>query len=285
MDPLQKRIARLYEPVEVDDVGAIVRTLETAFDVRIDTTMDRISDAIQALQEGAEGLSELDAQARRLQRRTGAGQGMMAQLLSTLDDEGVEDARSQALYDLRASCAQLARSVERAVAMADDVDAVVADIQAALDALTDLHGRAVSGGHGAEARAITEAQGRLRTRSASLGGVVAPITAPAQSAGGVLARAMKTTVALASTERQAALGEAVLDATIASGSGPLGQVLRQSIQQAAPGLIPDLEREASDVDEAHADLAQSVARARREARSDEALRRAAEAELDALEWE
>lgn len=285
MEPLQKRIARLFEPVEVDDVGAMVRTLEKAFDVRINTTIHRIADAVQALEEGAEHLGELDAQARRLQQRTGAGRGMMAQLLSTVDDEGVEDARSQALFDLRASCAQLARSVERAIAMVDDADALMADIQAARDALTDLHGRAVSGGHQAEARAIIAAQGRFQTRSASLEGVCDPIAAPAKSAGGVLARAMQTTVDLASTEREAALGEAVLDRAIASGSGPLGQRLRQSIQQAAPGLVPDLEREATNRDDARADLAQRVARARREARSDVELRRAAEAELDALEWE
>jgi hypothetical protein len=106
-----------------------------------------------------------------------------------------------------------------------------------------------------------------------IGGLGVPLEGPLLEASTVAGHAAVVLTQLRSGVRAATVGESLLDRVIPSG-GTVGKIIRSRI-------APD--REAADLSEVEAAVEFERASARRSARSDAEARRAAMAELDALD--
>ena len=95
--------------------------------------------------------------------------------------------------------------------------------------------------------------------------------------------ATRVLTTLRSSGRASTVGEALLDGVVSPDAGAFGQAVRSKAASAAPGLVPELDRDAMSVAEAHAEIESERSSARERARRDAEARRAAEAELDALD--
>lgn len=285
MTPLREHLQRLREPVEVDAIEEVVERAERVVRLQIEAVFDRIRHGIEELDTQRMALVALQVKAHNLNERTGAGKGLMATLRTSLANDEIEASRERASFDLQGTSAQLARRMERALAMGEEVDLLIADLHFAIDALGDLADRAGRGGLASEADHIRATTQRLRALEPSLDEAAEPLTEPLRRAGKALQDATRTTAVLKSTERAATFGEAALDGVVSRQGGAVSQKLRSAVGEAAPLLVPDLDRDTIGHDAAMDELTATVDGARRRARSDEDLRRAAEAELDALEWD
>ena len=79
------------------------------------------------------------------------------------------------------------------------------------------------------------------------------------------------------------MGETLLDRVLSPEGGEITQRLRQAVGDAAPAWVPDVDRDAMGKQQALAELDEQLTSASDAVQREEALRRAAEAELDALE--
>lgn len=282
---LRERLQRLREPVEVDRIGDVIGDADRAVRLQVEALAGRITDAAAELRQLTRDVTERTEAAQELHEETAAGTGILATLRATVANDQVEEARDNAAGDLLADAAALARKVERCLALAEDVDTLLADLDFATAGLGDLGRRAAAGGLTREAGEIQAVLSGLRALRGPLPALADPLEAPVVAASAVVEVATVQAAELRSTERAATLGEAALDRVISPTGGSVARRLRDAVGQVAPALVPDVERDAMGQQDALDALGMKVDAATRAARGDEALRRAAEAELDALEWD
>jgi len=282
---LRERLQRLREPVEVDAIDEVVADAENAIRLQVEALAYRIEGAVADLSTQTRDVVDTRKKARQLHDETAAGGGIMATLRASLANDDVEDARENMAGNLHAEAAGLTRRVQRSLALAEDVDILIDDVAFATSGLADLERRASGAGLHREARLIQDATTRLVLLRPSLQDMADPLADPVKAARNVVESATRNAALLRSTERAATLGESVLDSVISPGGGKVAQRLRDAVGDAAPGLVPDVARDAMGRDDALSQLETKLDEASRKAREDEEHRRAAEAELDALEWD
>lgn len=285
MSKLRDHLSRLRQPVEVDAIRAVVDDAERAVRIQVDALNSRISDAIADLRHHRDELTEMLGRVDALDAATGAGKGFLATLRASMAHEQVEEAREQAAVDLTGGVAVLARRIQRAIAMAEETEVLREDVHFAVDALRDLEHRARGADLTPEARLVARAGARLTALDPRLEALAGPLIAPVTDAREVLASARARTARFLSTERASTVGEAMLDGVLSREGGAVTQRLRQAVGEAAPGWVPDVDRDALEHQQALDELDDDLGEATESARREEELRRAAEAELDALEWD
>ena len=282
---LRDHLRRLTEPVEVDAIGDVVDKAERKVFLQVDALTDRIVDAIDELRHHRDEVLEMTAKVDALDNATGAGKGLMATIRASLANDDVEEARERAAVDLASACAVLERRVQRALALAEDTRILSSDVDFALDALSDLGRRARLAELKREAHLINRAVSRLSALVPTLPDLANPLSEPVGQARAASNKAREQIGELRSTERAATVGETMLDSVLSPQGRGVSQKLRRAVGETVPSLVPDVERESVEHQDALAHVDGKLRAARESARKEEELRRAAEAELDALEWD
>ncbi|MBT3217920.1 MAG: hypothetical protein HN348_02420 [Proteobacteria bacterium] len=285
MSKLRERLARLRKPVEVDAIGDVVDDAERAVGVQVNALTNRIADAIVDLRQHRDEVSAMAAKVDALDDATGVGKGLMATLRASFADDEVEESRAKAARDLAGVCVVLERRVQRALALSDDTGILREDVGYAIDALQDLASRANGADLHREARLVERAISRLRALDAPLQHLDSPLVEPVRQTQAMLNKTMKQAGKLRATERAATVGEAVLDGVLSPRGGHVSRSLREAVGEAVPSLVPDVERYSEGHEDVLGEMDAQLRRVRESARKEEELRRAAEAELDALEWD
>ncbi len=279
---LRQTLARLEEPVDVDVLGATVDAARRAVERARDALRGRIPEAVAALAEASADARQRSADVARIDEQTRGG--LLATLLSTTDDDAVERKRADAARSLAGSIAVVERRIEDARALATQVPELAADGRYGRDVFERLAARAEGGGLGApEIERIRAAARVCDAVPDALRGVTSPLSAPIQEAEAAVRGASAVLAELRGTARAATVGESLLDGFVSPDSGAIGQAVRRKIAGAAPGLVPDLDRDAADRATAMAEIESERDTARDRARRDADARAAAMAELDELD--
>ncbi len=284
MTTLRETLARFEQPVDVDQIPWRLREARNAAEGHADGLRSRIrhaaadlAEAIRATKARAEEVAAVDKKTRG---------GMLGTLLASVNSESVEDLRAEAERKLAGDLAVLERSLEQARALIEQIPMLQADADYGAEVLANLQQRAVAGGLD---RATVDDIARTGAAVAAVRGAVAgaagPLFDPYDAGEAVAESAAATLGTLRSGRRAATVGEAMLDGVVDPDSGALGQYARRRAQQAAPGWVKDLDRDATEFDDAMAEIDGEREEARRRARREAEARRAAEAELDALDWD
>lgn len=283
LPPLRTLLARLEEPVEIDLFRIQVDAARRAVERTRDGLRERVPHRASALAEATDDARTRSADVEQIDQRTRVG--AMAKLLSTVSNDAVQEHRARASSSLNGSLALLERRIEDARMLAEQVDGLASDAQYGATILLRLRERAIAAGLGAaDVGHIERAAALVAAVPGQVAGLAAPLDAPIRQAVGVAQHAAGVLGRLKSGGRAATVGESLLDGLISPDSGPLGQMARAKVAKAAPGLVPDLDRSEGG-DAVLAEIEGQRESARERVRRDAEARRAAEAELDALDWD
>jgi|GEM_PF-2249066 len=283
MTTLRDVLARFGNPVDVDSLRREVDSARRAAAGHRDALRDRIRHCATGLMEATAATRERSAEVARVDGKTRGG--LVGTLLSSVNSEGVDKLRADAEFKLSGDLAVLERHIEDAHVLREQVPRLADDARFGAEIFEALRQRAIAGELEAElVRHIEQAGVAIGSIAGQCAPYAGPLLAPLQGAEAVAEAAAATLGRLRSSGRASTLGEAVLDGVISPDSGALGQLARRKAQEAAPGLVPELERSGGGVG-IDAEIDRERAEARQRARRDAEARRLAEAELDALEWD
>lgn len=284
MSTLRALLARFDDPVDVDALEREVRAARRAVEGHRDALRDRVRHTATTLAQATAAARERTEDVERLDARTRGG--VVGTLLSSMNSEGVEQAREDAEFKLTGDLTVLETRIEDALALVDQVPELRRDCAFGGEVFERLTQRAIAGELDAATIDLVRETGRAIADVGPLTrGMAAPLDAPIKLAQAGAANAGRVLLKLRSGPRASTVGEAVLDGVVSPDTGVLGQMARKAAAKKAPGLVPKLDREAQERAVAMAELAQERDEARERARRDAEARRLAEAELDALEWD
>jgi hypothetical protein len=279
---LHDLLARLEQPFDVDALRRYMSEVQAAAEREHDALAERIPEAGEALDEAAGAASDRAEEVAQVDRRTRGG--VVATFLSSVDSDGVEQARNQAERALAGDLGVLDLRIADARALADRAVRLAATAERGATVLEGLRTRAAAADVApAKVATIAPAWRVLDALPAHLAGLPARLDAPIQRALAAAEQAGGVLTALRTSGRASTVGEAVLDGVVPPDSGALGQRLRRGAAESAAGWVPDLERRRLSEAEAAAELEAGRGSLRDRARRDAEARLAADAELDALE--
>jgi ABC-type transporter Mla subunit MlaD len=272
---LRSQLARLEQPVEIDAVASEVAAAQRAVQQYRDGLRGGIQAALLELAEAAADVGSRSEQVAKIDART--SRGILGALLSSADDEGVEETRARAASSLSGSLAVLDHRIESTRAWGERVAGLASDARYGQKALEALGERALGGGLDAElVDGISRAAAAVGAVPGQIRGLAAPLQAPLREASATAARAAAVLKQLRSGVRSASLGEAFRDAVLPGGA--VGSAVR-----GVGGWSDDPDRKPSDPREVQADIAFERAASRDQAREEAEANRAAMAELDELD--
>ena len=284
MVPLRQLLARFDQPVDVDTLRGEVDSAVRAVEGHAVALRRRIARLDGALREATDAARERAEEVARLDKRTRGG--LVGAMLSSMNSEGVEEARREAGFLLSGDLSVLEARVEDARAAGEQVQQLMDDARFGAEVLERLRARAVAGDLEAELISFVGcASQRVGAVAGRVAGMAAPLDGPVRDAKALAQQAGEALADLRGSARASTVGEAFLDGVVSPDSGPLGQLAREAVAKRAPRLVPELDRQAGGRAAALAEVHDERAEARERSRRDVEARRAAEAELDALEWD
>jgi len=255
---LHELLARLDRPFDVDLLRQHMGQVERAAHRERDGLRERLPRAASDLADAAAAANRRADEVETVAARTRPG--FVATLLSSVDADGVEQARARAELALSGDLSVLERRMEDARALAEQVRELTRTAEAGVAMLGGLGPRAAAADvDPAEVATIGPALRAVAALPGQLRGLPAPLDPPLREALAVARRVADLLASMRSTGRAATVGEALLERVVG---------------RSADG------RSAAEV---HAEVADERSSARDRARRDAELRRAAEAELDELE--
>jgi len=277
MTPLRKSLSVLSRPVEVEAIEAVVDRVETGCREALDSLRRRIAGVIEDLDSDRQRVGLATSEAIAVHDETGEGQGVLATLRATVAPEQVAMKRKRVLQNLTGAAQVLARRVRRALVLAEEADTLQADVDFGSEALAKLGRRAENGGLERETNHIERTIASLKSLNTPISILSGPLTSPVQQARQLLMTAKIHCTNLASDEAAATLGESLFDRALPEEGGAVTQTARKWLGEALfdgdPGTRPEEDWTESLGTEGQITDAE---------RQEEALRRAAEDELDAL---
>lgn len=281
MMTLREKLQQLKKPVEVDAIRSVVEEAEQAVADELETHKERIADIIVELERCRGDLHAVMENAEEVDDGTGEDKGLMATMRATFAADKVEEIRERAASNLIGVSGVLTRRLQRAFLLVEDAQTLRNDVQFAADALLDLEVRARVAELRDEARFIQQSKQRLEALAPRLGDLSTPLATPVRGALDILEEAKRQTAELQSSERASTFGESTLDGVLPDSGGAVTQFLRKAVGDRAPSLVS--KRNTVGYQEALDELGDSLEGSAESALKEEALRRAAEAELDALD--
>ena len=272
---LRTQLARLEQPIEVDAVESEVTAAQRAVEQQLGGLREGIRDAVLELAEVAADVRSRSESVARIDARTSGG--ILGTLLSSVDNEGVEQTRAQAASSLAGSLAVLDDRIGSARAYEEHVKELAGDARYGEKALQALRKRAVGGGlDGAVVDRIARAADAVGAVPGQIRRLPDPLHDPLLAAAVVAEKAADILTQLRSGARASTVGEAVLD-TVLPG-GPVGKALR-----AGGGWSDERDHERPTAEEVEAQIGATRDSVRERARRDAEAKRAAMAELDDLD--
>ena len=283
MSTLRARLEPLRQPVEVDAIQTVVAAAETAVRGTSEALARRIGEVIEELQRCQNDVAAAIEYADEVQGATGAGQGLMATLRSTLDQETVEENRTRSVQNLTGSILVLARRVRLALMLQEEANGLPDELGFAVSALRDLSVRARGAGLNTDVQFIQSTIVRLNELESRLTGLPARLPGPIRVARQTVEQARRHLAGLRAGERAATLGESLFDDILPPDGGKFTQAARGYVQDRAGDWMLDTDRSGVSHQQTLDELRGLVDGASEDERREEALRRAAEEELDDLE--
>jgi hypothetical protein len=258
-----ERVRQLEEPVEVDSLRRVLDAAVSAAEDERDALGRLAADLPRDLREASADARERSTKVGRIDRETSTG--VLGTLLSSADEGEVVRTRERAANSLSGSLAVLEARIEDARAWADRRRTLVSDADRGAEVLRGLRDRAERGGlDGSIVRQIDRAASQVAQVPAALGSLDGALDGPIAAAEGVAEETAGVLGSLRTSQRAATVGEALIDRVI-------------------PSWVPGRERETVNPNDVQAQIEYERASARTRARADAEDRRAAMAELDALD--
>lgn len=284
MKTLRAELQELQKPVEVDAIETVARAAERALREATARLTQRVTDTVKDLgQQGDAVLMGMD-EASQIHETTSEGQGVLATLRSTVAHDQVDENRQRALRNLNGVLSVLIHSVRRALMLSDETQTLGEDLDFGIDALEALSLRASGADLVAEAQYIQATLARLKDLEPRLRRATGPLSKPVMTARSVVAKGKAMVVELRGSTRAATLGESLLDEILPADGGEWTQAARRLVGDSASEWVPNSAQKTSTGSEDSAEIwDDSFDRFTEAEQRDEALRRAAEEELDALE--
>ena len=283
MQTLRDQLEALKRPVEVDQLNTVVATAEDAVHRAVQTHARRIRESIDELAKQREQMMSAVDEAKEQHESTGVGGGLMATLRSTVAHEQVEQNRERSFKNLMGAASVYARRIQRMLALSQETLHLQDDLDFAVEALEDLAGRARGAELVDESLRMDRAIQSLRRLRPSIRPLAAPLAEPIAEARQTLSGVKHTIVGFRTSERAATVTESLFDDVLSPNGGEWTQAARNYVADKAGAWIPDADRSGATRDEVLKELDASFDRISEADRRDEALRRAAEEELDSLE--
>ena len=277
---LRATLARLARPVDVDAVEREVDAAVVAVERERDALLERLQDGPRELAEAASDVQGRAQTVAEIDDQT--SQGVLGSLLASVDEDGVEQTRARAAGSLAGSLAVLDHRIEDVRGSIERLDTLSADAEYGASLLEALGERASGGGlDSAVVSHIGRAASALDAVPASLLGLGSRLDGPLTEATVAADHAAAVLTRLRSGVRASTLGESLLDRVVPQ-RGAFSKLVRDRAAAASP-WIDDPDREGAAPADVAAALDSERASVRVRARRDAEAKRAAMAELDALD--
>ena len=281
---LQQLLTRIESWIDADALPGLMAGIVRAAKREQDGLVERVPHEVRRLTEATSAARARAEEVASIDRKTRGG--ILGTLLSSADAKGTGARRQDAARALAGDLAVVEVRVEDARALVQHERDLIEVARRGEGVLTKLQERAFAADLEASlAATIPPARAAVAALPRVVRGVSAPLDGPVRSAEAVAHEAAGVLAALRGGGRAATIGEAMLDGLVGPDTGALGQRFRRGVADAAPGLVPDLEREILGGADGRASVASERDGARQRARRDAEARRAAMAELDDLDMD
>ena len=248
---LRELLTRLDRPFDVDALSRYMAEVRRTALRERDGLRERVPRVARELREATAATRRRAEEVEVVDERTRGG--FVGTLLSSVDSEAVAKRRANAARVLAGDLAVLERRMADARVLAQQNEELIETAAFGVRVLGGLGSRAAAAEVDPAAVAtIGPAEAGVAALPGQLHGVAIPLEGPLQEAEPVARYTSAVLASLRSSGRAATVGEALLDGMVSPESGALGQEVRRRTAEAAPGWVPELDREELGADEAAA---------------------------------